>query len=79
MTTDPRTEQQLRHQLSHAFRAAVEAEGISQAEIARMTGMSAKHVNQMVTGAASATVMTWEFAAYALGYRWHVSLEKDST
>lgn len=72
-----RADEQLRHQLSTALREALEHGGIKQADLARTLGMSAKHINQMATGSASATVMTWEFAAYALGYRWQVALVKD--
>lgn len=72
-----RVDEQLRHQLAKALREAIDRDELSQAELARTLGMSAKHVNQMVTGSGSATVMTWEFAAYALGYRWAVSLVRE--
>jgi transcriptional regulator with XRE-family HTH domain len=52
--TDDLAEDQLR---AHV-RAALEAAGLSQAEVARQLGLSYKHMSQMLTGHATLT-LTW--------------------
>lgn len=54
--------------------AMLEAQGVTQAELARNMGVSAKHVNQMVGGKAGALGM-FDFAAFTLGCQWELSLE----
>lgn len=54
MTEPASAEEQLR---THT-RAALQAAGISQAEVSRQLGVSTKHLNQMLTGSATLT-LTW--------------------
>lgn len=63
--------------MAASLRAALEADGISQAEFAREVGASAKHVNQVLNGTATTPIATLEFWAFALGRRWQVDLVSD--
>jgi transcriptional regulator with XRE-family HTH domain len=54
--------------------AALDEDGISQAEFARLTGCSAKHVNQVVNGNGTATTSMLDYWAYILGRQWTVNL-----
>lgn len=51
----------------------MEEDGISQTELAKNMGISAKHINQMVSGKSGAIAM-YEYAAFALGRTWGLSL-----
>lgn len=64
---------QLRGQLSGALLAALEQDGTTQADLARHTGLSAKHINHLVNGKSGALAM-YDYAALTLGRRWVVSL-----
>lgn len=66
----------LSDQLAEALSEALQAEGKSQADLARDMGLSAKHVNHMVNGKSGALAM-YDFAAFALGRRWVLTLEFD--
>lgn len=48
--------------------------GFYQADLARLTGLSTKHINQMVHGKAG-TPAAFDYAAFCIGRRWRVSLE----
>lgn len=47
---------------------------IAQAEFARRTGVSPKHLNQVVTGKATAAPGMLDYWAFLLGYEWKVQL-----
>jgi transcriptional regulator with XRE-family HTH domain len=64
----------LSQQLAEALADALDAEHISQADLARDMGLSAKHVNHMVNGKSGALGM-YDFAAHTLSRRWVVTLE----
>lgn len=66
--------EKLRAQLASLLIEALEEDGITQADLARDLGLSPKHVNQMVKGKSGALAM-YEFAAFALGRRWVLTLE----
>lgn len=63
----------LREQLSSALMVELAAEGISQADLARDMGLSAKHVNALVNGKSGALGI-YDFAAFTLGRKWEVRL-----
>jgi transcriptional regulator with XRE-family HTH domain len=63
----------LSDQLATRLREAMEADGVSQADLARSTGLSAKHVNHMVNGKSGALAM-YDYAAFTLGRRWELTL-----
>jgi transcriptional regulator with XRE-family HTH domain len=52
--------------------AHMEAEGITQAELARRTGRSTKHINQVFQGKAGTGEI--DYWAFVLGFKFHVSL-----
>jgi len=54
---------------------ALDADGMSQAEFARRTGVSVKHLNQVLTGKATARYAQLDYWAFVLDRRWTVHLE----
>lgn len=52
--------------------AHMEAEGITQAELARRTGRSAKHINQVFMGKAGTSEL--DYWAFVLGFQFTVEL-----
>lgn len=62
--------------MAAALLARLEAIDMSQAEFARKAGVSAKHVNQVLLGKASAPLATLDYWAFVLGMRWSVRLVK---
>ena len=57
-----------------AIGAALEADGISQAEFSRRVGTSTKHLNQVISGTAVARAAELDYWAWALGREWTVTL-----
>lgn len=55
---------------------ALDGDGLSQSEFARMAGVSLKHVNQVLSGKAGAQPATLDYWAYLLGREWHVELRQ---
>ncbi|MFE9432883.1 helix-turn-helix domain-containing protein [Streptomyces sp. NPDC006640] len=73
MNDNPTAEDQLR---THT-RAALEAAGVSQAEVARQFGLSTKHVSHMLIGRATLT-LTWAEAILSLaGQRIEITTRPD--
>lgn len=68
----------LNDQLANAVLKALADDGVTQADLARSMGLSAKHVNHLVHGKSGALGM-YDFAAHTLGRRWVVTLEADPT
>jgi transcriptional regulator with XRE-family HTH domain len=54
---------------------ALVADGLSQAEFCRRVGVSAKHLNQVLQGHATANPTTLDYWAFALGRRFLVRLD----
>lgn len=57
--------------------AAIDDEGMSQADFARLVGCSPKHLNTVIMGRTSATPAMLEYWAFVLGRKWSVRLEKN--
>lgn len=72
MAGNPRLQEQLADALLHALEVA----NVTQAELARMTGLSTKHINKMVNGEVAAPAM-FDYCAHALGQRFVVTLEPE--
>lgn len=53
---------------------ALDAQGITQAELARQAGVSAKHVNLVLNGQAGAQQGQLDYWAWLLGLRFEVAL-----
>ena len=66
----------LQDQLAAAITHALEVANVTQAELARMTGLSTKHINKMVQGEVAAPAM-FDYCAHALGQRFVVTLEPE--
>lgn len=64
----------LNDQLADAVLSALNADGITQADLSRSMGLTTKHINHLVHGKSGALGM-FDFAAHALGRRWVVTLE----
>lgn len=64
----------LSQQVADELAKALADDGMSQADLAREMGLSAKHVNHMIHGKSGALGM-YDYAAHVLGRRWVVSLE----
>ena len=64
----------LSEQLGAQLLAALDAREWTQADLARAMGVSAKHVNQMVSGKSGAWAM-YDYAAFTIGGIWTVTLE----
>lgn len=62
--------------MAAAIREAVDAEGLSNAEFARLVGATPKHVGRVLRGTDTARVSTLEQWANRLGRRWQVGLVK---
>lgn len=62
--------------LARELKAALNAEGMTQADLAAAMGLSPKHINHMVNGKSGALGM-YEFAAFVLGRRWVLTLEAN--
>lgn len=63
-------------QMAGQIADALEADGISQAEFARRTGVSAKHINQVLSGKATARHAQLDYWAFVLGRTWSVVLKE---
>lgn len=64
----------MQEEMAKLLSEALRADGISQAELSRRTGISAKHINRFLNckqGAASAMIEYW---AFAIGREWKVQL-----
>mgnify|MGYP001585956383 CR=1 FL=1 len=64
----------IRDQLAAAIMETLDADGLSQADLARKTGLSAKHINHLVHGSAG-SFGVYEYVAFVLGRHWTVALE----
>jgi transcriptional regulator with XRE-family HTH domain len=53
---------------------ALAEDGLSQSEFARMAGVSAKHLNQVLNGKAAAAPAQLDYWAFLLGREWHIEL-----
>lgn len=62
--------------MARSFAAALTNSGIPQAVFARQVGVSAKHLNQVLHGKATARVAALDYWAYTLGWEWVVELRK---
>lgn len=51
--------------------------GMSQAEFARRTGRTPKHVNQVLTGKSTAAMAQLDYWAFTLGLHFEVTLAKE--
>ncbi|MGQ4343537.1 hypothetical protein [Streptomyces sp. SAS_275] len=72
--TETTAEDQLRGQV----RAALHTAGLSQAEVARQLGVSTKHLNMMLTGAATLT-LTWAEGILGLaGHAIEITVRPDT-
>jgi transcriptional regulator with XRE-family HTH domain len=77
MPTDPTPEPpRLSDRLAALLLAEMEAQGVSQADLARAMGLSAKHVNHLVNGKSGALAM-YDYAAFTLGCRWNLTLGRS--
>jgi transcriptional regulator with XRE-family HTH domain len=65
-------------QLATQLRAAMEAEGMTQAQLCREMGVTQKHVSLMLNGKAGASLGLWDYAAYTLNRTWTVELSSGS-
>jgi transcriptional regulator with XRE-family HTH domain len=61
--------------MAELIRETLAAEGITQAAFCRRVGVSAKHLNQVLSGNADARPATLDYWAFALGMRFVVALE----
>lgn len=68
-------EVKLSQQIAEAVADALQQDGMSQAELARTTGLSAKHINKVVNGESGAAFGLYDYLAHTLSRRWVVTLE----
>lgn len=61
-------------QQTKLLRERMEADGVSQADLARMVGRTAKHINQVLNGKAGTTEL--DYWAWCLGLEYHVSIRE---
>lgn len=66
----------LSDQFAELLTEALATEKMTQADLARETGLTTKHVNHMVNGKSGSLAM-YDFAAFTLGRKWVLSLEYD--
>lgn len=66
----------LSSRIAEQLRARLAESGMTQADLARAMGLSAKHVNHMVQGKSGALGM-YDYAAHVLGCRWDVALGRS--
>ena len=64
--------------MAHLLAERLEALDMTQAEFARRSGASTKHINQVLNGVATAQAGTLDYWAYILGCRWDVQLVERS-
>ncbi|MEJ7763869.1 MAG: helix-turn-helix transcriptional regulator [Acidimicrobiales bacterium] len=64
----------LAQQLADQVEDALATQGVSQAELAYLSGYSQKHISQCLTGKASGTLRFWDDVAFALGLVWSATL-----
>lgn len=62
------------HVMAALLRDALEEASLSQAEFARMVGVSAKHLNQVLSCKSTTRIATLDYWAFVLGYRWDIKL-----
>lgn len=65
----------LSQQIAEAIAEALQEDGTTQAELARDTGLSTKHVNHVVNGKSGASFGLYDYIAHTLSRRWVVTLE----
>lgn len=61
--------------MARLIASELEAQGLSQAEFARRTAVSTKHINRVLNGHQAATLPMLDYWAHVLGLRWSVSLQ----
>lgn len=66
----------LREQFVALITEAMEAEGITQAELARRTGHTTKHVNRVLLGHNGASLEVLEYWAWTLGRHFTLGMKK---
>lgn len=64
-------------QLAAQLVDALAMKGWTQADLARETGLTPKHINHMTQGK-SGSLAAYDFAAFALGCEWTVLLDEPS-
>lgn len=65
----------LSNQMAEALIDALKSEDMTQAQLARETGISAKHINQILNGHSGASFGAYDYLAHTLSRRWVVTLE----
>lgn len=60
--------------MASLIREALDAQGVTQAELARQAGVSPKHVNRVLQAEAGAQLGQLDYWAWLLGLRFDVSL-----
>jgi transcriptional regulator with XRE-family HTH domain len=58
-------------------RAAIAADGLTQAEFARRVGVTEKHVSRFMTGASFVSMETLDYWAFVLGRHWTIDLVRN--
>jgi transcriptional regulator with XRE-family HTH domain len=66
----------LRAQFVALITSALEESGMTQAELARLTGHTPKHINRVLQGHNGASLEVLEYWAFVLGRHWTVALKK---
>ena len=61
-------------QTRNAISARMEELGWTQADLARETGLTPKHINQIMQGKATGSPVMLDFVAFVLGCEWDVTL-----
>lgn len=62
------------HEMGRLIGQALDEDGITQAEFCRRVGCSTKHLNRVISGAATAHPSQLDYWAFVLGRRWRISL-----
>lgn len=68
------TEGSLEVAIREELQKIIDARGLTQVEAAKVFGVSAKHLNQVLRGASHASVETLQKASERLGIRWRVEI-----
>jgi transcriptional regulator with XRE-family HTH domain len=62
------------HVMGRLIGEALDEDGMTQAEFCRRVGTSTKHLNQVISGKATAHVSQLDYWAFVLGRTWSVAL-----
>lgn len=71
---DDRGVEDLRTEMAWQLRLAIHRAKITQRELAERTGLTQKHISQLVTNQADGSFAVWDDLAQALGLRWRIAL-----